>query len=185
MKNSLQIANYFISKGIEENNLVSPMKLQKLLFYAFGWYYSLKNELLFNESIQAWKYGPVIESIYHRTKSYGSKDIDALLGMSSVDSSTAPLLQPHTDQEVLVFLQSVWTTLSKYSAVILSNATHSENSPWTKVYHEYKCNIPAKTSIPNQYIKAYFDHLISSSAASAKKSGTQLLSNVRTGSNLD
>jgi len=75
MESALAVANYFIKKGIDTKKSVSPMKLQKLVYFAHGWRLALYNSPLIDEAIQAWQYGPVIPGIYHEFKHYGNRDI--------------------------------------------------------------------------------------------------------------
>ncbi|HEX2981988.1 MAG TPA: type II toxin-antitoxin system antitoxin SocA domain-containing protein [Ignavibacteriales bacterium] len=72
MYNALQAANYFIKKALDEGIPVDPMKLQKLLYFAYGWYYAYYDKPLFRDQLKAWQWGPVIEDIYHAFKKYGA-----------------------------------------------------------------------------------------------------------------
>lgn len=70
---ALTVAKWFLwynDKILEEEDadLISNLKLQKLLYYAQGCYLALKNEPLFNEQIVNWAHGPVVEEIYHKYK---------------------------------------------------------------------------------------------------------------------
>ena len=53
------------------------MKLQKLAYFAHGWNLAIRNTPLINESVEAWKFGPVIPSLYHDVKGYGMEPITA------------------------------------------------------------------------------------------------------------
>ena len=108
-----QVANYFIERGLKESNPVNPMKLQKLLYFSYGWYLALTdaNDRLFDAKIQAWKYGPVVENIYHDVKQYGNYPITApiskfLIGegesMFSFKTST-PRIQESLDSDEVKF----------------------------------------------------------------------------------
>ena len=78
MKTALEIANYFIEKSLDSGVDLTPMKLNKLVYIAHGWYLGLSDRPLIGEAAQAWKYGPVIPSIYHRFKAYGGAQITSL-----------------------------------------------------------------------------------------------------------
>ena len=68
------VAKWFLIRNAteEENGAdgISNLKLQKLLYYAQGCTLALKNAPLFDDPIVAWQHGPVVESIYHKYKSY-------------------------------------------------------------------------------------------------------------------
>jgi len=76
MENSLAVANYFITKANDEGTELTPMKLIKLVYIAHGWHLGLKNESLIDEGVQAWKYGPVIKSVYDEFKGYKNGQVN-------------------------------------------------------------------------------------------------------------
>ena len=69
------VANYFIDLANAKKIQITPMKLQKLIYFAHGWHLAIIGEPLIDECVQAWSYGPVIDSIYHEFKEYGSGPI--------------------------------------------------------------------------------------------------------------
>lgn len=65
------IANYFLSKGEKfGKRSITPLKIQKLVYYAQGFYLALFNKPLFNEKIEAWQHGPVCRILYNKYKKY-------------------------------------------------------------------------------------------------------------------
>ena len=66
------IAYAFVQKGIEEGTFVTQMKLQKMVYFAHGYHLARYNEPLIREEFEAWKFGPVVPSIYQSYKLYGS-----------------------------------------------------------------------------------------------------------------
>lgn len=72
---ALTIAKWFVAwAGVNDADL-SNLKLQKLLYYAQGYHLARLCQPLFLESLQAWAHGPVVESVYHRFKVFGSSDL--------------------------------------------------------------------------------------------------------------
>ncbi len=54
-------AKYFLAQTSEDaGDLISNLKLQKLLYYAQGFHLALYDEPLFPEAIEAWTHGPVL-----------------------------------------------------------------------------------------------------------------------------
>lgn len=159
-----QIANYFIEKGLIEKNPVNPMKLQKLLYFAYGWYWAFNNSKLFNSDIQAWKYGPVVENIYHDVKQYGNYPITTPIskflygdgsGMFSFKLST-PRLDSEDNEEIIKFLNDIWKVYSPYNALELSTLTHQEGTPWDKTSKEESFAQKMGVKISDDVIKNYF-----------------------------
>src|SRR5215467_7486621 len=69
------VANEFLYLAKEERRPVTPMQLLKLVYFAHGWYLALTGERLIDERVEAWKYGPVVPSIYHEFKRFGNEPI--------------------------------------------------------------------------------------------------------------
>jgi uncharacterized phage-associated protein len=51
---------------------VTPMKLQKLVYYVKGFSLVLLGRPIFGEKLEAWRHGPVCPDLYHRLKSHGA-----------------------------------------------------------------------------------------------------------------
>ena len=60
MYKSRQIADWIIHKT---HGNITHSKLQKLLYYCQAWHYTIFNEVLFDERIEAWTHGPVVPSL--------------------------------------------------------------------------------------------------------------------------
>ena len=74
---TIAIANEFLELAAREGVSLSQMKLQKLVYFAYGWSLALRGDPLVNEQVECWDYGPVFPSLYRRTKRYGA---DPILG---------------------------------------------------------------------------------------------------------
>ena len=143
---ALLIADFFIRKGIESRNPVNPMKLQKLIYFAHGFHLALYNNTpLIKEEICAWKYGPVIASVYEQYKHYGNRPIDSI-----------KFRKLNLEPNLVEFLEFIWSSYSEYSAIRLSNLTHVENSPWDIALSPYEGIIPRDVVISNSTINNYF-----------------------------
>jgi len=150
-----EIANFFIEKGLSENNPVNPMKLQKLLYYAYGWYYGMKNEPLFDEKIQAWRYGPVIKSIYHKVKAYGNYPITTPIYNTNIIGLSTSIPRICDDNTYIKeYLETIWYGFSKYSAIELANLTHEVGAPWDTTIKNNDSNMDV--IISDDIIKEYF-----------------------------
>lgn len=120
MCNLNDVIDFFISiPGEDASDAISPMKLQKLLYYAQGFALAILGRPLFQEDFEAWQYGPVIPSVYQRYKELGNKAIPKV-DLESFDHYT-------TDEKKL--LNEVYTVFGQYSAWALSAMTH-ETPPW-------------------------------------------------------
>lgn len=150
----ITIANYFIKKYSAEDGL-TPMKLIKLTYIADGWYIALTddNEKLITEDAEAWQYGPVISSLYHKLKHYGN---------SVVKEPIPTNLNEEISDEDTEFLDLIWQKYGSYDAIYLSAITHTEGSPWSITYPK-----GYNLSIPKELIQRHYEGLMANNIANA------------------
>lgn len=115
------IANTDGSKG----EIISNLKLQKLLYYLQGFYIAIYDKKLFEEPIEAWQYGPAVRDVYEHFKIYNSSAI-TLKGDEQIISLSA-------EEESL--FSEVLEEYGQFSAIKLMKMTHEE-FPWKKVFTE-------------------------------------------------
>lgn len=132
------VANFFLEKGKDDGVPITPMKLIKLIYIAHGWCLGAKNTPLFSEEIKAWKFGPVMPSIYHEFKHFGGEPIIDFLSreydpFEDMDADTPCIPKDHND--VLNTLELVWDLYKDKSATSLMKLTHQKNTPWDKVWN--------------------------------------------------
>jgi len=127
--NPIHIANNFIEKSIIDKKSLSPMKLQKLMYFMYRDYYKETNQPLFSERFEAWKYGPVLSSVYMAFKNYGSGDIK-----NYCKDNSGQLLKINEDfnEKFKLIINKIWTTYKDYSGIALSDITHRPGSAWHK-----------------------------------------------------
>ena len=65
------ISEYIITIGKE----ITPLSLQKILYYAQGFYKAFFGKFLFEDDCQAWVHGPVYVNIYEKYKEFKSANI--------------------------------------------------------------------------------------------------------------
>jgi uncharacterized phage-associated protein len=120
MYNVIQIANRIVSLAdITVGDLISNLKLQKLLYYVQGFHLAMYNKPLFKEDIVAWQYGPVVKEAYHHFKKYGSGHIE--IPDDDFDKYYTEFTQEETD-----LICDVWNNYGQYSAYRLMMFTHDE-----------------------------------------------------------
>ena len=155
MKTALEIANFFIEKSLGSGEELSPMKLNKLVYIAHGWYLGLADKPLIGEAAQAWKYGPVIPSVYRRFKSYGGAQITSVEPAS--DLITIPEVR---DSELKEFLQRIWDVYGHLSGLQLSSLTHQADTPWSVIRSRSGNRDNGGAIIPNDLIKKHYKEKI-------------------------
>ena len=140
---AMTIAKWFVDWANADDAELSNLKLQKLLYYAQGHYLADNGAPLFEDRIQAWSHGPVVPTVYHRFKSFGSDSIS----LPENDSFEWTDVDPYTTE----FLSKVWNTYGGIAAWKLRNMTHAE-PPWKDHFDSDEWY----TVIPVGEIRAYF-----------------------------
>lgn len=123
-----------ISKGLS----ISPLKLQKLLYYIQSWfmvYYGRENTL-FADVPQAWVNGPVYPVIYYEYKDKAANMCDHLTTKAFYPGDTLVGLSEYAaklnlDTDRMEFIESVIMLYGKQSQNQLIFLTHCEQ-PWAE-----------------------------------------------------
>ncbi|MCD0489944.1 DUF4065 domain-containing protein [Pedobacter sp. MC2016-14] len=160
------IANFFIKKSLDTGKEVTPMKLLKLVYIAHGWYLALADQDLIDEGVQAWKYGPVIPSVYHKFKVYGNNIINSLAKFDVPGWSNDPFTQgveinnlSKISEDDKKFLDRIFEVYGDLSGIQLSNLTHEIGTPWYNVWNEQIGKNNREKIIPNNLIKEHYKNL--------------------------
>jgi uncharacterized phage-associated protein len=129
------IANYILWKAKEDGvKDITPMKLLKLVYFSYAWYLATYDKPLFSEKVEAWQYGPVIPSLYHEFKRFGSCPVTSYSAAYSEDQKTIYPLINRNDDNTCNVIDAVWNCYKDRGANQLSTITHEHDSPWAKVY---------------------------------------------------
>lgn len=152
----LAIANTFIAEHAAESGGISHMKLQKLVFYAYGWWLASHDDQLTTEPPEVWKFGPVFNSLYGELAPFGMQPIKA--PRRSVPYNPAPQV-PADACEVRDLLEWVWQKYGNYTAGQLSDMTHDAGTPWQEEAAKHQYRVPRNHPIPIDRTQAYFKAL--------------------------
>lgn len=145
-KSALPVAYYFLRLAAEQNQEITNLKLQKLVYYAAVWYFTFFNKKLFNDSIEAWMHGPAIPKVYRRFKEFGFHPIE----VDGVADYPFTFSKKQRD-----LLNSVWNVYGKYDAAYLEALTHSE-LPWREARKNLDPGMPSKRKIDLNKAKCYY-----------------------------
>lgn len=143
MASVFDCANFFIdiANSTDDDNMTN-MKVNKLLYYAQGTHLARTGKPLFKEAIKAWEHGPVIPQVYNKYSVCGRQPIEqADEGYSS---------QVFTCDELSTLLD-VMSEFGKYTGSTLRKMTHENGTPWANAYVKDKSNV-----IPLRTIRLFF-----------------------------
>ena len=126
---AIDIASYFINKD------VSPLKLQKLLYYSQLWFYVKNGEFLFEEKIRAWIYGPVVYEVWDKFRYMKRSD---LIPKNRANNTGTNAITPHLDE--------VWDAYGHLSGSQLVDLSHAE-LPWKNSRKGLLINQPSDNEV--------------------------------------
>ena len=135
---------YDIAKFILTVLPASHLKLQKLLYYVYAEFLQKKGKRLFYDDIVAFKFGPVVEDVFHKYRVHGSAQIgykeDETFILKAADLALTPsFMKIASSEHGLDAIEVIADVLDKYkgtSARELVDKTHRVGGPWEAVYKE-------------------------------------------------
>lgn len=129
------VAQYILSKLS-----CTHLKLEKLCYLCYADYLIKGNGHLFEDKIYAFKYGPVIDSVYEEFKVYGNLEITD--NEKTIEKQEKMEIQCRSRiifaENGLKKVQSIDETLEKYGRLYASELvriTHKKGTPWDLVYN--------------------------------------------------
>ena len=141
----LRVISYIFKKLRE----VTPLMLQKLLYFTQGVSYALNGRPIFPENCQAWVHGPVYPEVYDMFKDFKYNPIeDARFAIfDGIDNEL--------DENERKVLDLVMNTFGEYGGRALERITHNEE-PWKEARKGYDDSIPSNEIISMKNIEAYY-----------------------------
>ena len=111
------VADFLLAECRERGEVLTNLKLQKLLYYAQAWHLALFDKCIFEEDMQAWVHGPVLPSQYARFREYQWRPINE------------DVEKPDLPDGLFDHLEEIVDVFGSETAVALELMTHREN-PW-------------------------------------------------------
>ena len=127
------LANNILMRSFSERRYISPMKLQKILYFTAAQYAKRTGSQLLAERFQTWAYGPVAYSAYDEFRPFAKKGIRRFARDAA---GNALVVDEDADADLRDCLDEVWEATKRRSAIDLSELTHAEGSAWYKAYQD-------------------------------------------------
>lgn len=141
------VANEFLRIARNNGRTLTNMQVQKLVYIAHGYALAIYGPALVNQIVEAWRYGPVIPTLYTALREYGAGVVTGPVATLSRDS----ISDAHRS-----LLSTVHSAYGRFSGPQLSTMTHKAGTPWAEVYRPNVNNI----EIPNDLIRRYYRRLL-------------------------
>jgi uncharacterized phage-associated protein len=146
-----QVADYFIAFSRDVGDPLTNLKLQKLLYYAQGWYLALYDKPLFPDRIEAWPHGPVVPPVYGRFKRWRWDAIGDEIG------------PPDLPEDVRAHLEEVIRVFGGFTAFALEQMTHQED-PWKDARGDIPLDAPSNAVIQHDSLARFFKRVAAESS---------------------
>ena len=152
MHSSLTIADYLLDKSKNNKNndeqliTLTPMQLVKLVYLCHGWMLGLYGRPLLTESVEVWRYGPVVAGLYRTYRTLKGSTSGPVSGPLSEDTGKF-------DEQEKSVMDQVFKIYGRYTGLELSSLTHAPGTPWRKMHKA------GKEIIPNDLIESHFREL--------------------------
>jgi uncharacterized phage-associated protein len=163
--NAKSVANWFLKRSFEAGRPIDHMKLQKLVFFAHGYYLAATNlnegefRPLVDEYFEAWPYGPVLPTVYDEFKEFGRGQINRLGLVYRREFGTNVVATPPENDETFDSVSEyVWNTYASKPSMALSDITHAVRGAWDRARQEAH-GLRGK-DVPNEYILEDFRTLV-------------------------
>ena len=135
--NALAVANYLVAYAKEQGKPLKLLGLMKRVYIVHGFSLAIYDKSILDERfdrVEAWKYGPVIPSVYHSFKYNRDNEIKELTDMLVEDDSGFRFDTPKLeDTDIQKICEMVWRT---YLTVKWSNSHTGKGLRGTSVMYQ-------------------------------------------------
>ncbi|HYR74723.1 MAG TPA: type II toxin-antitoxin system antitoxin SocA domain-containing protein [Pyrinomonadaceae bacterium] len=146
------VANGLLKIAQDAGRTLTNMQLQKLVYIAHGYALAILHKPLIKQSVEAWRYGPVVADLYHALRAYGAGKVTASINI---------LPEEKLSETHLALLAEVVSAYGGFSGPQLSTMTHRQGTPWKEIYD------PAgwgNSIIPDPLIEQHYINLLNERA---------------------
>jgi uncharacterized phage-associated protein len=124
------VANAFLYRAKQAGRKFNHMQVQKLVFFTHAWSLTFDGQSVLSERPEAWQFGPLFSSLYHRLKDYGAVTVDMLPEFQPETGRFIPLMPSRSDQRFWFYVDQVMDKYGKLTPRQLSALAHAPGGPW-------------------------------------------------------
>ncbi|MDO4434855.1 MAG: DUF4065 domain-containing protein [Cardiobacteriaceae bacterium] len=120
---AVDVADALVRLSLSEQKPLTNLKIQKLTYIVYGYWLGFTNFQLFQDTVEAWQYGPVIPELYKQLARHGANFIQE------------PILKKNTipkDSDAYQLICAVYNKYKNLEAWQLVYLTHQPNTPWSQ-----------------------------------------------------
>lgn len=145
------VANYFIKQSNnDEENSMTPLKLQKLCYYAQAWSLVWDGKELFEDDFQAWVHGPANYDLFRKYQNACRNEVITEVDKNYNDDVFS--------KDQIETLNVVWEEYGKFTGKYLEQLTHQER-PWKETRGDLQPGMRCHDIIPKELMKEFYETL--------------------------
>ncbi|MCP4702261.1 MAG: DUF4065 domain-containing protein [Gammaproteobacteria bacterium] len=148
------VADYFIALSNETHELISNLKLQKLVYYTQAWFLAIFKDPLFDTNFKAWVHGPAIPELYYEYKEFSCMPIRKDIGEEYIHQFKNRLSEE--ENQLLDKITNEYFGISSYDLELM---THSEE-PWKKARIGLADDDISSPMIRNEWMEKYYSQFV-------------------------
>ena len=152
------VANLILDRADQYGLSVSNLALQKLLYFAHGFFLTSQARSLVAGYFEAWRHGPVHPAVYHSFKAAGEKPISFRAVRRDPLSGVESPLPNVDDPDVEKVVAKVLIAFGDISPGRLVELSHAKGAPWDYVVSQAEGRVALALRIPDNVIRDRFKH---------------------------
>ena len=137
---TLPVVNHLLNIAYrdKQDDDLTPLRVQKLLYFLHGWYSAITGVALLSEPFVKGKYGPKLLSLDSDLAQYGGVPVAEYIPEWNPGSERfEPLfVDIKAVPQFTDVLEKVWQEYSRYTTEQLSTMSHAPTSPWARTPRE-------------------------------------------------
>ena len=152
MDKSLTVAGYILDSRSNASKIMTPMKLNLLVYISHGFTLANLSAPLIDENVQAWECGPIVPSVYHITRKYMNTHVKQIECANCVSLSV--------DEKTII--DKVIKRYGDFSLTTLLEAVAKQSTPWsiTWAFNENQGMQFRSLEISNSLIQHFYADVI-------------------------
>ena len=139
---------------------ITPMKLQKLLYYCHADFLSLYGKPLIDDQFEAWQFGPVMPSVFQEFKQFSGNPISSRAKRFNPVTAVVEVAPPCSLGDAELQVKALFNLYVRFSATSLSNMSHVENGPWSEALARFDRGVNPGRRISNDLIRGYHQGIV-------------------------
>lgn len=149
------LANLILDWADDCRISVSPMKLQKLVYYCHADFLVIVGKPLIDQDFEAWEFGPVVPSLFHEFKEFSLKPITSRASRFNPETCEREIADVPDLGRYESVVRSSFDVYARYAATTLSDMSHSEQGPWAETLRRFEKGSARGRSIENRIIERH------------------------------